>query len=83
MKESEMSAPHEWQLAWVTHKIAGSFYAFQANIAEEGSVPMPTNTMKDILDLDEKVLQKEKCLILGFQSVPTWGWMDSWDHDDG
>ena len=67
MKESEMqSAPHEWQLARVACEMADRFYSFQANCTEEGMMTMPTNTMKDPLDIDEKVLLNEKCKIPGF-----------------
>ena len=63
------STPQEWQLARVTREMMDQFYSFQANLAEEGTVPMPTNTIKDPLDLDEKGLLKENCKIQGFQSL--------------
>ena len=63
------STPQEWQLARVTRERMDQFYSFQGNLAEEGMVLMPTNTMKDPLDLDEKGLLKEKCKLLGFQSL--------------
>ena len=31
--------------------------------------PMPTNTNQDPLNLDEKVLLKNKCTIPGFESI--------------
>ena len=39
------------------------------NLAE----PMPTNTNQNPLDLNEKVLLKNKCTIPRFESVVVWG----------
>ena len=76
MKELEIHyAPQEWQLAGVAREMMDKFYFFQATLTEDRAMPMPMpmpmpmNTMKDPLDLDEKVLLKEKCEVLGFQSL--------------
>ena len=63
MKELEIHyAPQEWQLARVAQEMMDKFYFFQATLMEDRvmPMPMPMNTMKDPLDLDEKVLLKEK-----------------------
>ena len=57
----------EWQAARVTFKWTQGFQLRQASLAER--LKFPTNTAKDPLDLDEKVLLTNKCIILGFQSV--------------
>ena len=73
MKESEIhSALQKWQLAQVACEMTDKFYSFQATLAED-EAPMPTNTIKDLLDLDEKVLLKDNCEIVGFQSLVIWG----------
>ena len=64
--ESEMeTALEEWQRARVAHECANQFFMRSMNPAE----PMPTNTNQNPLDLDEKVLLKNKCTIPGFESV--------------
>ena len=45
------------------------FFMRSINPAE----PTPTNTNQNPLDLDEKVLLKNKCTIPGFESVVVWG----------
>ena len=66
LKESEMEiAPEEWQRAWVAHECANQFFMRSINPAE----PMPTNTNQNPLNLDEKVLLKNKCTIPGFESI--------------
>ena len=66
LKESEMeTAPEEWQRAQVAHECVNQFFMRSINPAE----PMPTNTNQNPLDLDEKVLLKNKCTIPGFESV--------------
>ena len=65
LKESEMeTALEEWQRARVAHECANQFFMRSINPAE----PMPTNTNQNLLDLDEKVLLKNKCTIPGFES---------------
>ena len=79
LKESEMeTAPEEWQRARVVHECANEFFMRSMNPAE----PMPTNTNQNPLDLDEKVLVKNKCTIPGFESIGGPG-PDPLDHDDG
>ena len=63
------TAPEEWQRAWVAHECANQFFMRSINLAE----PMPTNTNQNPLDLDEKVLLKNKCTIPGFESIVVWG----------
>ena len=66
LKESKMeTAPEEWQRARVAHECMNQFFMRSINPAE----PMPTNTNQNPLDLDEKVLLKNKCIIPGFESV--------------
>ena len=68
MKEMEMhSAPMEWQAARVTYEWAQGFQFRRASLGER--LRFPTNTAEDPLDLDEKVLLADKCMIPGFQSV--------------
>ena len=68
MKESEMhDAPPEWQAARVAFKWTQGFQFRQVSLAER--LKFPTNTTEDPLDLDEKVLLTDKCMIPGFQSV--------------
>ena len=66
LKESEMETGlEEWQRAQVAHECTNQFLMRSINLAE----PMPTNTNQNPLDLDEKVLLKNKCTIPGFESV--------------
>ena len=66
LKESEMeTAPEEWQRARIAHECANEFFMRSMNLAE----PMPTNTNQNPLDLDEKVLLKNKCTIPRFESI--------------
>ena len=70
LKESEMeTAPEEWQRARIAHECVNKFFMKSMNPAE----PMPTNTNQNPLDLDEKVLLKNKCTIPGFESVVVQG----------
>ena len=70
LKESEMeTALEEWQRAWVAHECVNQFFMRSINPAE----PMPTNTNQNPLDLDKKVLLKNKCTIPGFESVVVQG----------
>ena len=72
MKESEIhEAPTEWQAARVTFEWAQGFQLQWASLAER--LKFPTNTAKDPLDLNEKVLLTDKCIIPGFQSIITHG----------
>ena len=59
------TAPEEWQRAQKAHKYANEFFARSMNPAE----PMPTITNQDLLNLNEKVLLKNKCTIPGFESI--------------
>ena len=71
LKGSEMeTALEEWRRAQVAHECMNQFFMRSMNPAE----PMPTNTNQNPLDLDEKVLLKNKCTILGFESVVVRGW---------
>ena len=66
LKESEMeTALEEWQRAQVAHECVNQFFMRSINLAE----PMPTNTNQNPLDLDEKVLLKNKCTIPRFESI--------------
>ena len=68
MKESEMhNAPTEWQAARVAYEWVQGFQFRRASLGER--LAFLTNTTEDPLDLDEKVLLVDKCMILGFQSV--------------
>ena len=68
MKEMEMhSAPMEWQTARVAYEWVQGFQFRQASLGER--LKFPTNTAEYPLDLDEKVLLADKCMIPGFQSV--------------
>ena len=68
MKETEMhNAPAEWQMARVAYEWVQGFQFCQANLDKR--LKFPTNTAEDPLDLDEKVLLTDKCVIPGFQSV--------------
>ena len=61
--------PEKWQRAWVAHECTNQFFMRFINPAE----PMPTNTNQNPLDLDKKVLLKNKCTIPGFESIVVWG----------
>ena len=68
MKESEIhEAPAEWQAARVAFEWVQGFQLRRASLAER--LKFLTNTAEDPLDLDEKVLLPDKCIIPGFQSV--------------
>ena len=70
LKESEMeTAPEEWQRAQIAHECANEFFMRSMNPAE----PIPTNTNQNPLDLNKKVLLKNKCTIPKFESVAVWG----------
>ena len=70
LKESKMeTAPEEWRRAQVAHECVNQFFMRSINPAE----PMPTNTNQNPLDLDEKVLLKNKCTIPRFESIVVWG----------
>ena len=72
MKETEMhNAPMEWQTARVTYEWAQGFQFQRASLGER--LKFPTNTAEDPLDLDEKVLLADRCMIPGFQSVVAHG----------
>ena len=72
MKESEMhDAPTEWQAVRVAFEWMQGFQFRQASLAER--LKFPTNTAEDPLDLGEKVLLTDKCMIPGFQSVVAHG----------
>ena len=72
MKEMEMhSAPMEWQTARVAYEWAQGFQFRQASLSKR--LQFPTNTAEDPLDLEEKVLLADKCMIPGFQSVVAHG----------
>ena len=71
LKESEMeTAPEEWQRARVAYECVNKFFMRSMNPTE----PMPTNTNQNPLDLDEKVLLKNKCTIPRFESIVVRGW---------
>ena len=63
------TALEEWQRALVAHECVNQFFMRSINPAE----PMPTNSNQNPLDLDEKVLLKNKCTIPRFESVVVWG----------
>ena len=66
LKESEMeTALEEWQRAQIAHECVNEFFMRSMNPAE----PMPTNTNQNPLDLDKKVLLKNKCTIPRFESI--------------
>ena len=68
LKESEIhKAPMEWQVARVAFEWTQGFQLQQASLAER--LKFLTNTAEDPLDLDEKVLLTDKCIIPGFQSI--------------
>ena len=68
MKESEIhEAPSEWQAARVAFEWTQGFQLQRRSLTER--LKFPTNTAEDPLDLDEKVLLTNKCMIPGFQSV--------------
>ena len=72
MKESEIQeAPSEWQAARVTFEWTQGFQLRRTSLAER--LKFLTNTAEDPLDLDEKVLLTDKCMIPGFQSIVTHG----------
>ena len=63
LKESEMDTIlEEWQRARHAHEYINDFFVRSMNLAE----PMPTNTNQNPLDLNEKVLLKNKCTIARF-----------------
>ena len=67
MKESEMeNAPEAWQSA--QHKYEFANYMVQLN-PEDYGMTMPTNTGKNLTDLDERVLLKNKATIPAFKSI--------------
>ena len=69
LKESELDTiPEEWQRARCAHEYINSFFVRSMNPAG----PMPTNTNQNPLDLNEKVLLKNKCTIPRFESVVVW-----------
>ena len=61
------NAPSEWQAVRVTFEWTQGFQFWWASLAER--LKFPTNIAEDPLDLDEKVLLTNKCMIPGFQSV--------------
>ena len=65
------STPTEWQMARVTYEWAQGFQFQRASLGKW--LKFLTNTAKDPLDLDKKVLLTDKCTIPGFQSVVTHG----------
>ena len=66
LKESELDTIlEEWQRARCAHEYVNGFFVRSMNPAG----PMPTNTNQNPLDLNEKVLLKNKCTIPGFESV--------------
>ena len=68
MKESEIhDASTEWQTYRVAYEWMQGFQFHQTGLGER--LKFPTNTAEDPLDLDEKVLLTDKCIIPGFQSV--------------
>ena len=68
MKETEMhNVPAEWQTARVAYEWAQGFQFRRASLCKR--LKFPTNTAKDPLDLDKKVLLTDKCMIPGFQSI--------------
>ena len=72
MKEMEIhKAQTDWQAARVTFKWTQGFQFRQTSLAER--LKFPTNMAEDPLDLDEKVLLTDKCMIPGFQSIVTHG----------
>ena len=64
-------APTEWQAVRVAFEWMQGFQFRQASLAER--LKFPTNTAEDPLDLGEKVLLTDKCMIPGFQSVVAHG----------
>ena len=67
MKESEMeNAPEAWQSAQHTYEFAN--YMVQLNL-EDYRMTMPTNMGKNLTDLDELVLLKNKVTIPAFESI--------------
>ena len=71
LKDSEMeTAQEEWQRAQIAHKYANEFFARSMYPAE----CMPTNSNQDPLNLDKKVLLKNKCTIPRFESIVVHGW---------
>ena len=68
MKESEIhDALTEWQTARVAYEWTQAFQFRQEGLSKR--LKFPTNTAEDPLDLDEKVLLTDKCIIPGFQSI--------------
>ena len=69
MKESEM---HNLELAWQYVKAGYEYTHFMMNLdnapMEEGQ-PFPTNTRKNPIDLDEKLLLKKKKVLLPFSNM--------------
>ena len=69
LKESGLDTiPEEWQRARCAHEYINCFFVRSMNPAG----PMPTNTNQNPLDLNEKVLLKNKCTIPRFESVVVW-----------
>ena len=64
-------APSEWQAARVAFEWTQGFQFQRTSLAER--LKFPTNTAEDPLDLDEKVLLTDKCMIPGFQTVVAHG----------
>ena len=76
MKESEMhDAPTDWQMARVTYEWTQGFQFRRASLGER--LRFPTNTAEDPLDLYEKILLTDKCMVPGFQSVVIHGHMQN------
>ena len=68
MKELEIhDAPTEWQTARIAYDWMQGFQFCQMGLGER--LKFLTNTAEDPLDMDEKVLLTDKCIIPGFQSV--------------
>ena len=65
------SAPTKWQAARVAYEWAQGFQFRRASLSQR--LAFLTNTAEDPLDLDEKVLLADKCMIPGFQSVVAHG----------
>ena len=61
----------EWQTVRVAYEWVQGFQFQRASLGER--LKFPTNTAKDLLDLDEKVRLADKCTIPGFQSVVAHG----------
>ena len=57
----------EWQTTRVAYEWMQGFQFWRSSLSER--LKFLTNTAEDPLDLDEKVLLADKCMIQGFQSV--------------